>query len=117
MGIVVIRVVFEGNLGYDIIGQLFVYLKFLYVVVFMILFFGIFILIGIFLMGLFVGLFVFGVYMLFKLGKEKEEVEEIFEEEVEVDDFKSFESVVQFLYIDLIEFEFGYGLILFVDVN
>lgn len=44
-------------------------------------------------------------------------MDEILEEEAEVDELKSPESVVQLLHIDPIEFEFGYGLIPLADAN
>lgn len=78
---------------------------------------GIFTPIGILLTGPLAGLLAFGAYTLSKSGKEKEEVDEILEEEAEVDELKSPESVVQLLHIDPIEFEFGYGLIPLADAN
>lgn len=44
-------------------------------------------------------------------------MEDILEEEAEVDELKSPESVVHLLDIDPIEFEFGYGLIPLADAN
>ncbi len=116
-GIVVTRAASEGNLGHDITGQLFAYPKLLYVAAATIMLLGIFTPIGIFLTGPLAGLLAFGAYTLSKSGKEKEEVDEILEEEAEVDELKSPESVVQLLHIDPIEFEFGYGLIPLADAN
>ncbi|CAF1749190.1 Flagellar biosynthesis protein FlhA [Bacillus subtilis] len=116
-GIVVTRAASEGNLGHDITGQLFAYPKLLYVAAATIMLLGIFTPIGILLTGPLAGLLAFGAYSLSKSGKEKEEVDEILEEEAEVDELKSPESVVQLLHIDPIEFEFGYGLIPLADAN
>lgn len=107
-GIVVTRAASEGNLGHDITGKLFAYPKLLYVAAATIMLLGIFTPIGI-LLTVLAGLLAFGAYTLSKSGKEKEEVDEILEEEAEVDELKSPESVVQLLHIDPIEFEFGYG--------
>ncbi|ARW06726.1 flagellar biosynthesis protein FlhA [Bacillus atrophaeus] len=116
-GIVVTRAASEGNLGHDITGQLFAYPKLLYVTAVTILLLGLFTPIGILLTGPLAGLLAFGAYSLSKAGKQKEEVDEVLEEEAEVDELKSPESVVHLLHIDPIEFEFGYGLIPLADAN
>ncbi|KAA6452850.1 flagellar biosynthesis protein FlhA [Bacillus swezeyi] len=116
-GIVVTRAASEGNLGHDITGQLFAYPKLLYVTAGTICLLGIFTPIGILLTGPLAFLLAFGGYMLSKAGEEKEKVEDILEEEAEVDELKSPESVVHLLDIDPIEFEFGYGLIPLADTN
>ncbi|MCY7915731.1 flagellar biosynthesis protein FlhA [Bacillus haynesii] len=116
-GIVVTRAASEGNLGHDITGQLFAYPKLLYVTAGTIFLLGIFTPIGILLTGPLALLLAIGGYMLSKAGEEKEEVEDILEEEAEVDELKSPESVVHLLDIDPIEFEFGYGLIPLADAN
>lgn len=116
-GIVVTRAASEGNLGHDITGQLFAYPKLLYVTAGTIFLLGIFTPIGILLTGPLALLLAIGGYMLSKAGEEKEKVEDILEEEAEVDELKSPESVVHLLDIDPIEFEFGYGLIPLADAN
>ena len=116
-GIVVTRAASEGNLGHDITGQLFAYPKLLYVTAGTIFLLGIFTPIGILLTGPLALLLAAGGYMLSKAGEEKEKVEDILEEEAEVDELKSPESVVHLLDIDPIEFEFGYGLIPLADAN
>lgn len=116
-GIVVTRAASDGNLGHDITGQLFAYPKLLYVTAGTIFLFGIFTPIGILLTGPLALLLAAGGYMLSKAGEEKEKVEDILEEEAEVDELKSPESVVHLLDIDPIEFEFGYGLIPLADAN
>ncbi|MCM3209487.1 flagellar biosynthesis protein FlhA [Bacillus licheniformis] len=116
-GIVVTRAASDGNLGHDITGQLFAYPKLLYVTAGTIFLLGIFTPIGILLTGPLALLIAAGGYMLSKAGEEKEKVEDILEEEAEVDELKSPESVVHLLDIDPIEFEFGYGLIPLADAN
>ncbi|MGG0766348.1 flagellar biosynthesis protein FlhA [Bacillus licheniformis] len=116
-GIVVTRAASDGNLGHDITGQLFAYPKLLYVTAGTIFLLGIFTPIGILLTGPLALLLAAGGYMLSKAGEEKEKVEDILEEEAEVDELKSPESVVHLLDIDPIEFEFGYGLIPLADAN
>ncbi|MFN2746243.1 flagellar biosynthesis protein FlhA [Bacillus sp. z60-18] len=116
-GIVVTRAASEGNLGHDITGQLFAYPKLLYVTAGTIFLLGLFTPIGILLTGPLALLLAFGAYMLSKAGDEKEKEEDILEEEAEVDELKSPESVVHLLDIDPIEFEFGYGLIPLADTK
>ncbi len=116
-GIVVTRAASDGNLGHDITGQLFAYPKLLYVTAGTILLLGIFTPNGILLTGPLALLLAIGGYTLSKAGEEKEKVEDILEEEAEVDELKSPESVVHLLDIDPIEFEFGYGLIPLADAN
>ncbi|QII48971.1 flagellar biosynthesis protein FlhA [Bacillus paralicheniformis] len=116
-GIVVTRAASDGNLGHDITGQLFAYPKLLYVTAGTIFLLGIFTPIGILLTGPLALLLAIGGYTLSKAGEEKEKVEDILEEEAEVDELKSPESVVHLLDIDPIEFEFGYGLIPLADAN
>ncbi|ASB89599.1 flagellar biosynthesis protein FlhA [Bacillus sonorensis] len=116
-GIVVTRAASDGNLGHDITGQLFAYPKLLYVTAGTIFALGIFTPIGLLLTGPLALLLAFGGYTLSKAGEDKEKVEDILEEEAEVDELKSPESVVHLLDIDPIEFEFGYGLIPLADAN
>ncbi|NPC92591.1 flagellar biosynthesis protein FlhA [Bacillus sp. WMMC1349] len=116
-GIVVTRAASDGNLSQDITGQLFAYPKLLYVTAGTIFLLGIFTPIGILLTGPVAALLAIGAYTLSKAGEEKDQIEEILEEEAEVDELKSPESVVHLLDIDPIEFEFGYGLIPLADAN
>ncbi|GAE24271.1 flagellar biosynthesis protein FlhA [Halalkalibacter wakoensis JCM 9140] len=116
-GIVVTRAASEGNLGHDITKQIFAYPKMLYIA-------------GgtIFLLGVITPIspvFTFPIAILLGLGgfflSKNEQIvkteEEQVEDEVEADDMKSPESVVNLLQIDPIEFEFGYGLIPLADAN
>lgn len=116
-GIVVTRAASEGNLGSDIIAQLFAYPKMLYVAGGTIFALGIFTPIGIVLTLPIAGLLGFGGYMISRSKEQQVPDEEEMEQEIEMDEMKSPESVVNLLSIDPIEFEFGYGLIPLADTN
>lgn len=114
-GIVVTRAASEGNLGADIMSQLFSQSKLLYVAA-----------ASIALLGLvtplpdWITLPIAAVLAItaFNIDRNKKEtIEDIqeFEEEVATDTMKSPENVVNLLSVDPIEFEFGYGLIPLVD--
>lgn len=116
-GIVVTRAASEGNLGTDITKQLFAYPKMLYVAAGTILLLGIFTPIGILLTLPIAALLAVGGYMISKSKEQNIPDEEEIEQEIEMDEMKSPESVVNLLNIDPIEFEFGYGLIPLADTN
>jgi flagellar biosynthesis protein FlhA len=116
-GIVVTRAASEGNLGSDITAQLFAYPKMLYVAGGTIFALGIFTPIGILLTLPIAGLLGFGGYMISRSKEQQVPDEEEMEQEIEMDEMKSPESVVNLLSIDPIEFEFGYGLIPLADTN
>ncbi|MCM3160518.1 flagellar biosynthesis protein FlhA [Metabacillus litoralis] len=116
-GIVVTRAASEGNLGTDITSQLFAYPKMLYVAAGTIFLLGIFTPIGILLTLPIAGLLAFGGYMITRSKAQDIPDEEELEQEIEMDEMKSPESVVNLLNIDPIEFEFGYGLIPLADTN
>ncbi|RAK23386.1 flagellar biosynthesis protein FlhA [Anoxybacillus vitaminiphilus] len=115
-GIVVTRAVSNENLGADITRQLFSYPKMLYVTAGTIFLLGLLTPINDILTIPVAALLAWGGYNLTKPPKEEvSSVEQ--EEEVEIDQMKSPESVVNLLNVDPIEFEFGYGLIPLADVN
>ncbi|MRX53685.1 flagellar biosynthesis protein FlhA [Bacillus idriensis] len=116
-GIVVTRAASDGNLGTDITSQLFAYPKMMYVAAGTILLLGIFTPIGLFVTVPIASAFGFGGYFISKTKQDQLKLEEEVEEEVEIDDMKTPESVVQLLNVDPIEFEFGYGLIPLADTN
>ncbi|MDR0137382.1 flagellar biosynthesis protein FlhA [Metabacillus idriensis] len=116
-GIVVTRAASDGNLGTDITSQLFAYPKMMYVAAGTILLLGIFTPIGLFVTVPIASAFGFGGYFISKSKQDQLKLEEEVEEEVEIDDMKTPESVVQLLNVDPIEFEFGYGLIPLADTN
>ncbi|ASV65939.1 flagellar biosynthesis protein FlhA [Cytobacillus sp. FSL W7-1323] len=116
-GLVVTRSASEGNIGSDITGQLFSYPKMLYIAGATILFLGVFTPIGLLLTLPIAGLLIAGGYFISKTpAPDKEQLQEI-EEEVQTDEMKSPESVINLLNVDPIEFEFGYGLIPLADGN
>lgn len=116
-GIVVTRAASEGNLGTDISKQLFAYPKMLYVAAGTIFLLGIFTPIGLFLTLPIAGLFAFAGYRISQSKEQSIPDEEEIEQEIEMDEMKSPESVMNLINIDPIEFEFGYGLIPLADTN
>lgn len=118
-GIVVTRAATDGNLGSDIVGQMFYqFPKLLYVAGGTIAGLGLFTPINDILTLPIAGLLGAGAYFLSKNGQPLHELETATgEEEMEVEDLKSPESVVNLLTVDPIEFEFGYGLIPLADTN
>lgn len=116
-GIVVTRAASNGNLGSDITGQLFAFPAMLYVTAGTIFLLGLFTPIGVLLTGPIAGLIALGAYMMSKNKQDQEEIEEVLEEQAEVEEMKSPESVIHLLQMDAIEFEFGYGLIPLADAN
>ncbi|MGM0919693.1 MAG: flagellar biosynthesis protein FlhA [Bacillota bacterium] len=116
-GIVVTRAASDGNLGTDITSQLFAYPKMMYVAASTILLLGIFTPIGLFVTVPIASAFGFGGYFISKSKQDQLKLEEEVEEEVQIDEMKTPESVVQLLNVDPIEFEFGYGLIPLADTN
>ncbi|KMY19683.1 flagellar biosynthesis protein FlhA [Bacillus pumilus] len=116
-GIVVTRAASNGNLGSDITGQLFAFPAMLYVTAGTIFLLGLFTPIGVLLTGPIAGLLALGAYLMSKNKQDQEEIEEVLEEQAEVEEMKSPESVIHLLQMDAIEFEFGYGLIPLADAN
>ncbi len=118
-GIVVTRAASDGNLGSDVIGQLFfTFPKLLYIAGGTIAGLGLFTPINDVLTLPIAGLLCAGAYFLSKNGQPIHELETATsDEEIEAEDLKSPESVVNLLNVDPIEFEFGYGLIPLADTN
>ncbi|MCM3704180.1 MULTISPECIES: flagellar biosynthesis protein FlhA [Cytobacillus] len=116
-GIVVTRAASDGNIGKDITSQLFAYPKMLYVTGGTIILLGVLTPIGLILTLPIGGLMIFGGYSIAKTPQpDKDQLLEL-DEEIETDEMKSPESVVNLLNVDPIEFEFGYGLIPLADTN
>ncbi|PLR77652.1 flagellar biosynthesis protein FlhA [Bacillus sp. V3-13] len=116
-GIVVTRAASEGNLGQDITSQLFAFPKMLYVTGATIFFLGLLTPINDIYTIPLAALLAVGGYMMSRTPEQnKEQLQEI-EEEIQTDEMKSPESVVNLLNVDPIEFEFGYGLIPLADTN
>lgn len=116
-GIVVTRAASEGNLGSDIIGQLFAFPKMLYITGGTIMLFGLVTPISNLLTIPIAALLFIGGYSISRSAAQRHVEMEESEEEVPADDMKSPESVINLLNVDPIEFEFGYGLIPLADSN
>lgn len=116
-GLVVTRAASDGNLGDDILGQLFSQAKLLYVAAGTIFLLGLFTPIPDWLTIPIALLLVLVAYLM--THKKEENPEELLEmeEEQATDTMKSPENVVNLLNVDPIEFEFGYGLIPLVDAQ
>ncbi|RST75603.1 flagellar biosynthesis protein FlhA [Siminovitchia acidinfaciens] len=116
-GIVVTRAASEGNLGSDIAGQLFAYPKILYIAGATIFLLGLTTPINNMLTIPIAAALGAGGYALSRIPESPEDPLALSAEEVEADEMKSPESVLDLLQMDPIEFEFGYGLIPLADVN
>jgi flagellar biosynthesis protein FlhA len=117
-GIVVTRAASDSNLGADIMRQLFAFPKMLYVTAGTIFLLGLFTPINDVLTIPIAALLALGGYHFStKPMKEEETAVEEQNEELEMDQMKSPESVVNLLSVDPIEFEFGYALIPLADAN
>ncbi|MBS8263477.1 flagellar biosynthesis protein FlhA [Mesobacillus boroniphilus] len=116
-GIVVTRAASDGNLGIDITSQLLAYPKMLYVGAGTIFLLGLFTPIHDMLTIPIAALMAFGAYSFSRVPEpDKQQLQEM-EEDIQMDEMKSPESVVNLLNVDPIEFEFGYGLIPLADAN
>lgn len=116
-GIVVTRAASDDNLGADITRQLFAYPKMLYVTAGTIFLLGLLTPINDLLTIPIAALLAFGAHQFTKQANVPQTATEETEEEIEMDQMKSPESVVSLLSVDPIEFEFGYGLIPLADAN
>ncbi|MBP2240144.1 flagellar biosynthesis protein FlhA [Cytobacillus eiseniae] len=116
-GIVVTRAASDGNLGSDILTQLFAFPKMLYVTGGTIFLLGLFTPINDILTIPIAALLCIGGYMISKTPESGKEPLEELEDEMEAGEMKSPENVVSLLNVDPIEFEFGYGLIPLADAN
>lgn len=116
-GIVVTRAASNGNLGADIVEQLFQFPKMLYLTAATIFLLGLFTPISDLFTIPIAALLVVGGYTISRIPKQDESEIQEMEEVLETDEMKSPESVVNLLSVDPIEFEFGYGLIPLADAN
>ncbi|MQR96506.1 flagellar biosynthesis protein FlhA [Fictibacillus phosphorivorans] len=116
-GIIVTRAASEGNLGFDISKQLLAYPVMLFVAGGTIIMLGLFTPINDFFTLMVGGILAVGGYLLLKAEREQKVKEEVVEEDIQTEQLKSPESVVNLLQIDPIEFEFGYSLIPLADTS
>ncbi len=116
-GLIVTRSSSEGNLASDLTEQLMSYPKLLYIVGGTVALLGIFTPIHILTtLPLAVLLFIAAYTMQKNMTRKQIEVEQQ-EEEQQIEEVRSPESVINLLQVDPIEFEFGYGLIPLADVQ
>ncbi|WP_054958684.1 flagellar biosynthesis protein FlhA [Paenibacillus dakarensis] len=116
-GLIVTRASSEGSLSDDLTGQLFSYPKLLYIVAVTVTFLGLFTPIHfITTFPIAVLLFIAARRMQSNLERKQVEVEQM-EEEQQIEEVRSPESVINLLQVDPIEFEFGYGLIPLADTQ
>ncbi|WP_110112815.1 flagellar biosynthesis protein FlhA [Bacillus sp. CGMCC 1.16541] len=117
-GIIVTRAASTGNLSQDITKQLLAFPAMLYVTAVTIAVLGLVTPMNDIITMPIALLLGFGGYFLSRVQTDQEKKEaDLPEEEVQVDDMKSPESVVNLLSVDPIEFEFGYGLIPLADTS
>ncbi|MFD1990904.1 flagellar biosynthesis protein FlhA [Paenibacillus nicotianae] len=116
-GLIVTRASSEGNLADDITSQLFSYPKLLYIVA------GVITLLGIFTPIHFITTFPLAILLVLAARKMQSNLDqkvveaEQQQEEQQIEEVRSPESVINLLQIDPIEFEFGYGLIPLADTQ
>ncbi|WP_339266221.1 flagellar biosynthesis protein FlhA [Paenibacillus sp. FSL W8-0187] len=116
-GLIVTRASSEGNLAEDLTGQLFSYPHLLYIVSGTVLLLGIFTPIHLITTApIALILFIAARRMQNNLDRKQVEVEQL-EEEQQIEEVRSPESVINLLQVDPIEFEFGYGLIPLADAQ
>ncbi|WP_342555476.1 flagellar biosynthesis protein FlhA [Paenibacillus sp. FSL R7-0652] len=114
-GLIVTRASSEGNLAEDITGQLFTYPILIYIVAFVIAMLGFFTPIHVITTLPLAGALAFAAWRMQNNLNLKQEAEEQLEEEQQIEEVRSPESVINLLQVDPIEFEFGYGLIPLAD--
>ncbi|MCM3175308.1 MULTISPECIES: flagellar biosynthesis protein FlhA [Paenibacillus] len=114
-GLIVTRASSEGNLADDITGQLFTYPTLIYIVAFVIAMLGFFTPIHVITTLPLAALLAFTAWRMQNTLKSKQVAEEQLEEEQQIEEVRSPESVINLLQVDPIEFEFGYGLIPLAD--
>ncbi|MCP1183588.1 MAG: flagellar biosynthesis protein FlhA [Paenibacillus sp.] len=114
-GLIVTRASSEGNLADDITGQLFTYPILIYIVAFVIAMLGFFTPIHVITTLPLAGVLAYAAWRMQNNLNMKQVAEEQLEEEQQIEEVRSPESVINLLQVDPIEFEFGYGLIPLAD--
>ncbi|MNO67949.1 Flagellar biosynthesis protein FlhA [compost metagenome] len=116
-GLIVTRASSEGNLAEDITSQLFTYPKLIYIVAGTITLLGLFTPIGPWTTLPFAAMLIYAARRMQKNMDRKVIEQEMQEEEQQIEEVRSPESVINLLQVDPIEFEFGYGLIPLADTS
>ncbi|MFB5266586.1 flagellar biosynthesis protein FlhA [Paenibacillus enshidis] len=116
-GLIVTRASSEGNLAQDLSSQLFLFPKLIYIVAVTVALLGFFTPIhGMTTLPLALLLFFVARRMQQNIARKSIEDEQM-EEEQQIEEVRSPESVINLLQVDPIEFEFGYGLIPLADTQ
>lgn len=116
-GLIVTRAASEGNLAHDITSQMFAQPKLLYIVAGTIAALGLFTPIPTLIALGIAGMLTFAAYKMKQNLERKEQETHQQEEESQIEEVRSPESVISLLGVDPIEFEFGYGLIPLADAQ
>lgn len=116
-GLIVTRANSDGNLASDLTGQLFQKPTLLYIVAGTIALLGIATPIGVMVTFPIALLLVYGARKMHKQNSQKQAADEQAEEQQQMEEVRSPESVISLLQVDPIEFEFGYGLIPLADTQ
>lgn len=114
---IVTRATSDGNLAEDLTGQLFSYPKLIYIVAATIALLGLFTPIHIITTLPLAILLFFAARRMQGNMERKQIADEQLEEEQQIEEVRSPESVINLLQVDPIEFEFGYGLIPLADTQ
>ncbi|AOZ94237.1 flagellar biosynthesis protein FlhA [Paenibacillus crassostreae] len=114
-GLIVTRASSEGNLADDLTGQLFAFPKLIYIVAATIALLGFFTPIHVITTLPIALLLLFAARKMEQNVSKKQQAEVQMEEEQQIEEVRSPESVINLLQVDPIEFEFGYGLIPLAD--
>ncbi len=116
-GLIVTRSASDGNLAEDLTAQLFIYPKLLYIVAGTIFMLGLFTPIQMLTALPIAGVIAYAAYKMQDNLNRRQEVTDQLEEESQIEEVRSPESVISLLSVDPIEFEFGYGLIPLADTS
>ncbi|OAB41351.1 flagellar biosynthesis protein FlhA [Paenibacillus glacialis] len=116
-GLIVTRASSEGNLADDLTGQLFAYPKLIYIVGGTIALLGFFTPIHVITTLPIAVLLIFAARKMQQNLDKRQLADEQLEEEQQIEEVRSPESVINLLQVDPIEFEFGYGLIPLADTQ
>ncbi len=116
-GLIVTRASSEGNLADDLTKQLFAYPKLIYIVGGTIAMLGFFTPIHIITTLPLAFLLIFAARKMQQNLDKRQLADEQLEEEQQIEEVRSPESVINLLQVDPIEFEFGYGLIPLADTQ
>lgn len=116
-GLIVTRATSEGNLASDLTAQIFSHPKLLYIVAGTIVILGLATPIGPVATLPLAAVLVISAYRKQKTQQRKLVEDEAAEEQQQIEEVRSPESVISLLQVDPIEFEFGYGLIPLADIQ